>query len=209
MAPAPLLRLAVLLLGLWGYAGAALACSAAMPAGAARVLETRPDAALFDAAVLAEVNRVRCAQGLLALAAAPGLRGAASEHATWMAGARSLSHTSRLPGKARMADRLRASGVPFRAGAENIALQNRYRFGTGMFRARNAAACQFVDATGRPIPAHSYESLARDAVAAWMASPGHRRNILDGRMRLAGTGLAFDARAPHCGQFYIAQMFAG
>ena len=55
---------------------------------------------------------------------------------------------------------------------------------------------------------HSYASLARRAVAVWMASPGHRRNILDPALRRVA-GAAAIQPGPHCGRVWLTQTFAG
>lgn len=69
--------------------------------------------------------------------------------------------------------RLRAAEIAFRSAAENIA------------RARGV------------------ESPVDTAVAEWMASPGHRGNILDGRFTRTGIGVAVDAD----GTVYFTQVF--
>ena len=49
--------------------------------------------------------------------------------------------------------------------------------------------------------------LAQVTVAAWMASPGHRRNILNGSYRQVGTGMAIDPGGRACGNIYLTQNF--
>jgi uncharacterized protein YkwD len=43
----------------------------------------------------------------------------------------------------------------------------------------------------------------KSAVSAWMASPGHRRNILNSNFRLIAVGAYQDSR----GAWYVAQVF--
>ena len=188
----------------------AAACRAPVfPAGSARTIPAdRPDQGLFSAAVLAAVNAERCKAGRGELAGEGGLTGVAAAHAGWMARAQKLSHRSTTPGQTSLKAWLKASGATFRTGAENIAAYDRYAYGTQVFVVKDAARCRFTQ-NGRAVPAHSYESLARAVVAGWMASSGHRKNILDRRMKLVGSGLALDRKAPNCGRFYIAQDFAG
>ena len=51
--------------------------------------------------------------------------------------------------------------------------------------------------------AWGYFAGPAQVVRAWMDSPGHRRNILDGRFGLLGVGAVRDAR----GEWYVAQVF--
>ena len=181
------------------------ACLPAMPEAAGRTLVPagRVDAALLDAALRAETNRVRCARGRAPLAAAPALRRQALRHSRWMAQTGRLGHGDRES----LAGRARASGLRFARAAENVARVQRYRIEGGPFRIEDAAACRFGRGGARLGP-HSYASLARHAVALWMASAGHRRNLLDPRLtRMAGAA-AF-APGPHCGRFWLTQTFLG
>ena len=173
-------------------------------AGAPR---TRPSTA--DAAIRAEVNYHRCRAGLAPLKQADGLRRVASRHALWMAKSRSLSHKSSTPGQSTTLARIKSSGLKIRAGSENIGYLGRFQFGNGAFRITDASGCGFAAANGAAIPPHSYASLARSIVQLWMDSPAHRRNILDRKVTRVGSGVGYDPRAPHCGNFYVAQDFAG
>ncbi|GAB4453188.1 MAG: hypothetical protein OHK0029_05480 [Armatimonadaceae bacterium] len=48
-----------------------------------------------------------------------------------------------------------------------------------------------------------YKNPAEQAVAGWMKSPGHRRNILDGEFTETGIGIAYRGKA-----IYFTQVFA-
>jgi uncharacterized protein YkwD len=189
----------------------AAACGRALPAGADAVIEAgaKIDQDRIDAAIRAEVNHHRCKAGLSGLAAAKGLRRVAGTHAGWMARTGDLSHRSTVAGQTTTLTRLKASGLRFRAGSENIGYLARYRIDGAPFRIRDAASCGFADPSGRPIPPHSYASLAQQIVGLWMQSPTHRRNILDPRVSKVGSAIGFDAAAPNCGRFYVSQSFAG
>ena len=104
---------------------------------------------------------------------------------------------------------LKSSGVRFRAGSENIGLVHRFQIDGQRFRIRDASTCAFATGSGTPIGTHSYASLARHAVNLWMASSGHRRNILDRKVTMVGSAAAVDTSAPYCGQVYLSQNFAG
>lgn len=199
------------LLAAVALAGAADACSRASVRGTDAAIrpEARIDQALVDAAILAELNYHRCKAGLPALAQAQGLRKVAGQHAKWMAKARALSHKSQTPGQATTLARIKASGVRFRAGSENIGQIARFQIDGRSFRIADAAACGFRGGDGKVIPPHSYATLARTIVAYWMASADHRRNILDRKVTRVGSGVGFDGKAPYCGNFYVSQNFAG
>lgn len=192
-------------------AGAAEACSRAMPRGADSVIHPggRIEQALADAAILAEVNYHRCQAGLRPLEGAAALRKVAGIHADWMARAQTLSHRSKVSGQTTPAARLRASGLRFRAGSENVGVIPRFQFGGRQFRIADPAACGFVTRDGQRIAPHSYASLARTIVDLWMGSSGHRRNILDRKVLLVGSAVGFDPKAKHCGRFFVSQSFAG
>lgn len=188
------------------------ACSrAALPAAAAQPVRVNaPDQALFNAAVLAEVNYQRCLKGLRPVRADASLMRAAYMHSNWMASAGKLEHRSNVRGMRSLADRLNAADVSYRTAAENIGMVHRFRIDEGQrFFVRNTSACHFVNASGNRIAPYSYGTLAQRVVVLWMESPGHRRNILDRNMNKMGAALGFDNDAQYCGQFYMTQNFAG
>lgn len=191
--------------------GAADACSRPTVRGADAAIrpEERIDQALVDAAILAELNYHRCKAGVPALADAQGLRKVAGQHAKWMAKARALSHKSQTPGQANTLARIKASGVRFRAGSENIGQIARFQIDGKSFRIADGASCGFRGSDGRVIPPHTYATLARTIVTYWMASADHRRNILDRKVTRVGSGVGFDGKAPYCGNYYVSQNFAG
>lgn len=78
------------------------------------------------------------------------------------------------PGGGSAADRLRAAGIPFRVLGENLA------------RVEGAA------------------DPARQVVEGWMASPTHRRNILDRRFGETGIGVSCRDGACHVTQLLLA-----
>lgn len=196
-----------------GTAGMADACQRGFPAAAASPVPADTgalDTVLLDAAILAEVNHTRCRHGLRPMSAAPSLRPVAEAHARWMARTATLSHAPALQGGlSSLGARLAAGGYINRAGAENIAMVHRYQIDGKPVFVRNAGACHFTDRSGRAIGAHSYASLAAHLVAQWMASPGHRQNLLHpGLTQVAHAG----AVAPHrasCGRVYAVQLFVG
>ncbi|AML52581.1 hypothetical protein RC74_16060 [Falsihalocynthiibacter arcticus] len=121
-----------------------------------------------------------------------------------------LSHHSNISGQQNLQGRMKRTGLKFKTGSENISKMYRYKITSNPFYTQDLSTCQFSDAnSGRSIPPHSYESLAREAVRLWVDSPDHRKNLMDGRMRLTSTAAAFDAKGSHCGTIYLTQNFLG
>lgn len=188
-------------------AAPAAACSRASVSGSGAMIKSDINQRLVDAAILSELNYHRCQAGLQRLKSSSGLRNVAATHAKWMARTRTVSHDSRVAGQRTLKSRLSTSGVRFRAGGENIGMVHRFQIDGARFRIHGA--CKFSRSSGQPIGVHSYASLARHMVNLWMASPGHRRNILDRKVSLVGSAAGFNGSAPNCGQFFVAQDFAG
>ena len=139
---------------------AAPASSAACP-GAGTV----PTADGVDAArgaVLCLLNHERARHGLRPLRRNGDLRQAAGRHSRDMASRNYFSHVS--PGGSDQVDRIRAAG--YLRGARRWTAGENIAWGTG----------------GQATPA--------SIVAAWMASPGHRANLLRPGFRHVGIGIA-------------------
>jgi uncharacterized protein YkwD len=173
-------------------------------------IPSKPDQKLFTQALLLATNYERCKVGKASLGTHATLRKAALIHSRNMAKTKVFSHNSRADNARTVKARAKLVNLKWRWLAENIALQNRYRFGNRVpFRIVDQAACKFKNSkTGKPIAAHTYASLAQDVTKSWMASKGHRQNIHSryaGRMAAA---LVFDETAPNCGKIYITQVFS-
>jgi uncharacterized protein YkwD len=166
--------------------------------------------ALLDSAIRAEVNFHRCRAGLKNVGdAGNSLSTQAKKHSQWMARTQQLTHRSTVPGAASLRDRIKKAGVKFRTGSENIGMVHRYQIDNRRFKILDSGSCKFATYEGKPLPAHSYASLARHVVSLWMDSPGHRKNILDKRVNKVETAVAFDPNAQYCGRFWITQNFIG
>lgn len=187
----------------------ASACTKDYPAGADQMVPARIDQRLLDATVRAEVNYHRCRAGLSQLGPAQtALVEVAAVHSQWMARSGNLSHRSTVRGQTSLTDRIRAAYVEARKGAENIGMVHRYQIDGQHFRIVDSGSCSFASQSGERLPAHSYASLARHAVALWMNSDGHRRNILDPGVTRVSTAAAF-GEGQYCGQFWLTQNFVG
>ncbi len=120
--------------------------------------------ALADS-TLCLLNEERTSRGLRALRVNRRLSAAASQHTNDMVRRGYFSHTSRSGSD--MSDRIRRQG--YLSGARSWMLGENLAWGSG----------------GRSTP--------RRIVQAWMASPGHRHNILTARFREIGIGVADSA----------------
>ena len=142
-------------------------CSRNVSAKAAQTVvpSTRINQSLLDDAIRAEVNFHRCRAGLKTLAdAGGGLASQARKHSSWMARTQQLTHRSTVSGSSTLKQRWKKSGIKFRTGAENIGMVHRYQIDNQRFKIVSSNACQFTTYGGKPLPAHSYASLARHAV---------------------------------------------
>lgn len=208
-------RIAVVLTGaalFFALPTSAEACTRKVSKTAAQTVvpANRIDQGLLSNAVRAEVNFHRCRAGLsLVRNAGAPLAKEARAHSRWMAKSQQLTHRSTVPGRASLKQRIKASGLSFRTGSENIGMVHRYRIDNRRFKILNAGQCKFATQQGEPLPAHSYASLARHIVNLWMESPGHRRNILDRQAKKVSTAVAFDPNAQYCGRFWLTQNFIG
>lgn len=189
---------------------AAEACSRSVSKEAAQTIVPpgKINQSLLDKAIRAEVNYHRCRAGLPKVSAAgSGLAKQARGHSRWMARSQQLTHRSTVPGAATLKQRVKASGLKYKTGSENIGMVHRYQIDNLRFKIKGQ--CEFATYEGKPLPAHSYATLARHAVDLWMNSPGHRKNILDRRVSKVSTAVAFDPNAQYCGRYWLTQNFIG
>jgi len=183
------LYVAAIILGLATAAVAHPGVRAKMRA-ASRIDFEAVDETLLAAAIVAETNARRAESGLLPLREHPLLTEMARRHAERMVAHDFYSHGDPLdPGLAEPDDRARRVGIDNPHIGENIhdhgliaADGPVYPLGRGRFAARPA---------GPPLPAYTYRELARAIVDEWMASRGHRANILRSDARQLGVGVRF------------------
>ena len=120
-----------------------------------------------ESQLVREINRVRAAEGLRPLKVSPGLRSAAFGHSRTMLEAGVFDHSS--PD---------GTSAPERIGRSYPARPSR------------------PWAVGEVLFSTSGELTAREAVARWLASPGHRGILLSPQWREVGIGVA---RSPLAG----------
>ncbi len=142
------------------------------------------DSAQEEADLVTAINRERTARGLETLTPDPALCVAATEHSHEMCDLNYFAHSSPTEGEATPMDRyiseLRMTGQPRPAGG---------LVGENIFYAS--------------ITSDTYN--AGYAHRSLMASPGHRKNILEPRFTKVGIGLYRDSG----GQFWVTEMFLG
>lgn len=152
-----------------------------------RIDVTKLDRQLLARAIFEETNRVRVAAKLRAFKTEPKLDEAADTQAQMGAVFRPPSHTNPFPLIATPLDRVKFAGLEPDYVAENIALLAIYDAPTGTdIYVTNKDATVRDLRNGEPVRTHTYASFARAIVAAWMASPGHRANILEPKLRYLG-----------------------
>jgi uncharacterized protein YkwD len=118
-------------------------------------------------ALVVEINRIRRAHKLRVLRVSPQLTRAGTEHAKALALAGLFTHA--WPG-----------GTPFSAWIRRYYSPFRFR----------------VWSTGENLVWRSPDLTARDAVQMWLASPPHRRNLLNASWRELGLGVVRAQAAP-------------
>ncbi|MEM8571908.1 MAG: CAP domain-containing protein [Pseudomonadota bacterium] len=168
----------------------------------------RPDQALFDEAVLLFSNAARRHHGRAPLVGDPALAQAASDHAKNMARLKTHSHELPVRGQRDLSQRIKRRSVSFRLAAENIAMDKVYMLlGRPISAKFNGCNFRYGD-TREPVPAHTYASLAQQVVSRWLASPGHKKNLLNRKYERIGSGIGVDPNGQACGDFYLVQNFA-
>ena len=121
------------------------------------------------------INAKRTAQGLSPLQWSDSIASVARNHSTDMASHGYFAHED-LQGRD-MGDRLQNAGVSWYMCAENICCVpavKTYHYINGIQVSKDS---------------YTMEQLAEEAVGSWMASPGHRVNILNAKYTYSGLGV--------------------
>ena len=161
------------------------------------------DLGLLDAAVFHETNRHRRDKGLSSLGFEPVLREAAAVQVRGMIQVQEISHEHPDADKKTLGDRFELLGISSRVRAENVAqvFGIRYESGTDVYkRMKEGRAVFSLQAGGPAIQPHTYASFATHLLDEWMASPGHRKNILMEDLKTLGTSSLHDRQAHGNGQ---------
>lgn len=170
------------------------------------------DQVLLSKAIVKQTNYFRCKRGLKPVTYDPALRSAAEIHARNMARLEQLSHELPVSGARTVKQRFGTAKVKVkRVRAENIGTEFRMALGSRVFLTDDAKTCRFRYSDSRkPVPQHSYGSLARSMVQRWHESKGHRAIMLNSQVERVGAAARFTpgGSAP-CGTYYLSQDFAG
>jgi uncharacterized protein YkwD len=173
---------------------------------------TAIDYALVQAAVFHLTNQERVQAGSEPLTYFRGLEQAAMAHSHAMKERGFYSHRSPVAGMERVPDRYAAFGFSAGGWGENINLIHgiEYQSGRGVYSPAQNGGYFSYEYRGDPIPPRTYLRLAEEAVRSWMASSGHRRNILNPSFRYLGVGAAHFTKASFhdIDSFYFTQNFA-
>lgn len=121
----------------------------------------------LETGILAELNALRGAHGLRPLALSSGLRASARAHSRSMLESGAFRHGS-------------AEGASFSDRIRHFYPSRGFRWWS----------------VGENLVYQSGELAAADAIAAWLDSPGHRRNMLNPAWREVGVGAGYAASAP-------------
>ncbi len=170
------------------------------------------DSALLDAAVFHETNRRRAENNLPSLDFEPILREAARIQARGMRQLGKVTHVHPDEEKRQMPDRFDFLGIFTNAMAENVAesFGIRYKSGEKVYTRKADGKKVFSrEPDGPPIQPHTYATFAVSLLDAWMASPGHKKNILAEQVSQLGTAALHDRSALGMDTFYCAQEFSG
>jgi hypothetical protein len=99
-----------------------------------------------------------------------------------------FAHTSRVPGKYSVSDRVRKAGLNESYVGENICDHNILDFKGGAYYPPSQIGFFKSAVTNEPIQFFSYRSLSEKLVKGWMDSSGHRANILNSNYTHMGMG---------------------
>jgi len=165
----------------------------------------------LHAAMFYATNAVRVRHDVAPLTSHPLLEQAAWRYALRMAEKKFMAHVDpyasahlRTPEQ-----RVRAAGVVNARSAENLATYYgiQYQAPERVYRTPGQKGQFSRTRHGRPIPNHTYRSLAEGVVASWMSSPPHRANILSKNALQLGCGAAFFRDEKGFPQFILVQLY--
>lgn len=165
----------------------------------------------LNAAIFYVTNETRQKHNLPVLAYAAELECAAWNHARRMVEKNFFSHTDPTDSKRQTPElRGRLAGIANPYLAENIAdcFAINYDGQRGIYPLEKQGQFSYTW-KGKPIPPHTYLSLAEEVVNIWMNSSGHQANILSKQALQLGCGAYFyyDANNLSMPKFKVVQNF--
>lgn len=165
-------------------------------------------------AIFEESNRQRVAAGAPRLAPLAAAQTAAQWQAQFMADVGAISHINTNDRTRRtLEDRIRAVGLTYQFIGENVAMNFAidYEARRPMYprRGPNGEVQFSYSGDGPPLRPHTYASLARTVVNQWMASPGHRQNLLSPKAKCLGCAAVpgRQDKSGGLGNIYCSQVF--
>jgi len=165
---------------------------------------------LLNAAIFYVTNKERKIRNIQLFKHNPNLEKAAQKHSDNMVEYDYFSHISPVRGSESMKKRLNNVGV-FGQIAENIATQFgiEYTSGRSVYPPESNNGYFSYSPDGVPILNHTYIGFAEVVVGNWMASEGHRRNILDINIKYLGVGSSHFKRKEfhNIDEFIVTQNF--
>jgi uncharacterized protein YkwD len=171
-----------------------------------KISDKNPDTALLNAAIFYETNRQRVLNGRKPFRYSSALEKAAQGHSRDMAKYNFYSHKSPVKGKRTPGMRMKQEGIPRAYTAENIHIGIVMNFIAGKpFRVKKDGYYYGK----KKIENRTYLQLAKKMVKDWMKSPGHRRNILNPRLKYLGCGTYPFRYRSKWSAFKATQNFAG
>lgn len=151
---------------------------------------SHPDTLFLDAAIFHASNEVRRKYGLPPFQHDFALYLASSQHATAMTFRRFFNHTNPFSPYERTAQRrVELYTKRFKRIGENIGKYQTLISGDWMVARQNPKSqeYEFLNETDRKVcRPYTYESYAHFVVEQWMASPPHRRNLLNPEYTFVG-----------------------
>ncbi|HHS14369.1 MAG TPA: CAP domain-containing protein [bacterium] len=162
--------------------------------------------------LLHHTNQARRRHGIPPLTLNDTLRTAAQKHSREMAALQYLSHTSPVSGREHLRQRVETEQLKLNNTliGENIGVDFFLHIANIPYyieEQRNQSVYIAVE-TGRIIGYQNYDEFAEKMVNAWLASPGHRENLLNPVYREIGIGAA-PGPYTDLDAVYITQVFKG
>ncbi len=188
-------------------------------AARARIDANSVDYSLLQAAIFFYTNQFRASKNLKPLAYQPNLSKASQYHTRQMGDKHFYDHINRVNRNMRTAlDRARNFGFLGGAVGENIALEFLldYKAEASYWHQTtpNGIKYYYGDSGSNKgyIPAHTYLSLGKSIVLAWINSPGHRANMLNKEFKFLGVGVCLEPETQgnaNIPRIFAAQLFGG
>ncbi|WP_417612055.1 CAP domain-containing protein [Owenweeksia hongkongensis] len=147
------------------------------------------DKELLEAAVFFASNEARADKRKSIFSHSPILQQSSRFHSVYLLNLGTLNHLNNKDKKYKTPMmRIDAFGGNFNASAENLARLAVIDFGKDQSYLIDKRGV-FLDKNNKPIPMHTYASLARKVVDGWMHSKGHRQNLM-GDYNFLGCGVS-------------------